>query len=184
MPNMDNIASDYLTKCFFDLDFMVRTSAERLQPHVDRFDAVVVRGMSGLLVGPMVASLLKKPWCIVRKSGECTHSDHKVVEGWHNFKTYIIIIDDLIASGATVKLIQQTIHDQARAYSENWERGIPECVGIYLFNDTRMAWRGNGKDYSYYDLYFLFQEIPARPNGTEQVTTADCKGQGVLTYAD
>jgi hypothetical protein len=72
----------------------------------------------------------------------------------------------------------------SRAYSENWERSIPECVGIYLFNDTRMAWRGNGKDYSYYDLYFLFQEIPARPNGTEQVTTADCKGQGVLTYAD
>jgi hypothetical protein len=164
----ENIASDYLTVCFIDLNEKVRETVEALTPFVDRFEGIVVRGMSGLLVGPMTASLLKKPWCVIRKPGEGTHSDHKVIEGWHNFKTYIII-DDLIATGGTLKLIQQTLRDHARAFQEKWERGLPECVGFYLFSSPELTWRGT---HSYNDKYFLFQEIPARPNATEQIFAA------------
>jgi hypothetical protein len=175
----DNIASDYLTNCFMDLNRKVQDTVEQLKPHADRFDAIVVRGVPGLLVGPMTASLLDKPWCVIRKPGEGTHSDHKVVEGWHNFKRYIII-DDLIATGGTLKLIQQTINDHARAFPDKWEQGLPECVGFYLFNSSELAWRGDGKNISYNDKYFLFSEIPARPSVAEQIAQAAYTGQRLL----
>jgi hypothetical protein len=178
----ENIASDYLQVCFTDLDAKVRETVEALRPHADRFEGVVVRGMSGPLVGPMVASLLKKPWCVVRKPGEGTHSDHKVLEGWHNFKTYIII-DDLTATGGTLKLIQQTLHDHARAFTETWKKGLPECVGFYLYNSSKLKWRRKSEDYSYYDKYFLFEEIPARPSVTEQISAAFDSRQKLLTSA-
>jgi hypothetical protein len=166
-----NIASDYLTSCFIDLNAKVEFAVEKLKPDAGRFDAIVVRGVSGLLVGPMVASRLGKPWCIVRKPGDGTHSDHKVVEGWYNFKSYIIV-DDLIATGGTIKLIQKTLHEHGKAYREEWQLGVPECVGYYLFNHDELVWRGDGKNYSFHDKYFLFQEIPARPSVSEQIFAA------------
>jgi hypothetical protein len=187
MLNLDpfeNIASDYLQVCFIDLDAKVRQAVKALQPFADRIEGIVVRGMSGLLVGPMTAALLKKPWCVIRKPGEGTHSDHKVIEGWHNFTTYIIIIiiDDLIATGGTLKLIQQTLRDHALAYRGERERGLPECVGFYLYNTSELAWRGETHPYN--DQYFLFQEIPARPSVTEQISAAFDSRQKLLTYAD
>lgn len=197
MLNFNNFdfQSDYLNGCFLDLDGVVQKAVEALRPHVERFEGIVVRGVSGLLVGPMVAALLKKPWCIIRKPGEGTHSDHKVVEGWHNFKTYIVI-DDLAATGGTIKTIQKTLHDHAKAYDHRWERGTPECIGFYLYNCEELAWRGDGKTYSYYDEYFLFQQIPARsveeqigdffkekskgPAAPKQVTAAAYAGQRLL----
>jgi hypothetical protein len=182
MLNLDpeyNIASDYLTYCFRDLDARVERSVMRLKPDAERFEAIVVRGMSGLIVGPMVASRLKKPWCVVRKPGEGTHSDHKAVEGWHNFRSYIIV-DDLIASGGTVRLIQKTIRESALASLNKWERGVPECVGYYLYNHDELVWRGDGKNYSFHDKYFLFQEIPARPSVAEQVAAAIATRQSAL----
>jgi hypothetical protein len=165
-----NIASDYLTSCFIDLNAKVESVVDKLTP---------VRGVSGMMVGPMVAARMRKPWCIIRKPGDGTHSDHKVVEGWHNFKTYIII-DDLIATGGTIKLIQTTLRDHARAYDYKWERGVPECVGFYLFNHDELAWRGDGKNISYNDKYFLFSEIPARPSVAEQIAQAAYTGQRLL----
>lgn len=177
-----SIASDYLTSCFIDLNAKVEHVVEVLTPHAERFEGIVVRGISGMMVGPMVASRMRKPWCIIRKPGDGTHSDHKTVEGWHNFKTYLII-DDLIATGGTVKLIQTTLRDHARAYPNKWERGIPECVGIYLYNIDDLSWRGNGKNYSYNDKYFLFQEIPARPSVSEQISALAGQGQRLLADA-
>ena len=170
MDPFQNIASDYLTTCFIDLNAKVEHTVSKLKLDADRFEAIVVRGTSGLLVGPMVAALLKKPWCIIRKPGDSSHSDHRV-EGWRNFKSYIII-DDLIATGETIRTIQKTVRDHARAYPDKWERGLPECVGYYLYNHYELVWRGDGKNYSFHDKYFLFQEIPAKPSVAEQISEA------------
>jgi hypothetical protein len=179
MLDLVNIHSDYLNDCFRNLDAKVKETVKKLKPHADRFEAIAVRGVSGLLVGPMVASKLGKPWCVIRKPGEGSHSGHKSVEGWLNFKTYLII-DDLIASGGTLKLIQQTLLDHARAYPHKWENSPPECVGYYLYNCTELQWRGDGKDFSYHDKYFLFPEAPKRPVISDQITEAAAKGQSGL----
>ena len=158
MPNtlspVSNIASDYLNQAFQDLGAVVQRAVTMLEVNKDRFEGIVVRGTSGLLVGPMVASELKKPWCIVRKVGDGTHSSHKLVEGWFGFKTYIII-DDLIATGGTLKAIQQTMNHQAASRGA----GEVECVGYYLYNFNELVWRGDGKNYAYQDKYFIFPEL-------------------------
>jgi hypoxanthine phosphoribosyltransferase len=177
-----NIQSDYLNSCFLDLHRKVKETVTKLLPCESRFEAIAVRGTSGLLVGPMVASILDKPWCIIRKPGDGTHSDHKVVEGWTGFKTYLII-DDLIATGGTIRLIQKTLADHARAYWEVWNSVTPECVGYYLFNHEELAWRGDGKTYSPYDKYFIFPEGPLRPSVSEQIAAAIAAGQNDLALA-
>ena len=72
-----------------------------------RFDAIACRGVSGLLIAPIVAMRLNKTLLIVRKKEE-THS-HFEVEGNHGAKHYIIL-DDFIESGDTVKEIAKAIH--------------------------------------------------------------------------
>lgn len=150
----DNIHSDYLDSCFRNLNSVVKQVVKNLKPHADRFEAIAVRGTSGLLVGPMVASLLKKPWCVVRKENDGTHSTHGSVEGWYGFSTYIII-DDLIATGTTMSVIQRLLHD----YSKEHCYTIPLCVGFYLFNSDEIIWRGNGTDYSCHDRYFHYPDV-------------------------
>ncbi len=68
-----------------------------------KFDAIACRGVSGLLIAPIVAMRLNKTLIVVRK-GEKTHSCY-VVEGDHAAKRYLIL-DDFIASGATVRAKQ------------------------------------------------------------------------------
>lgn len=174
-----HINSDYLTKCFIDLNAVVQWTVEQLKPEAHRFEGIVVRGVSGMMVGPMTASLLKKPWCVIRKPGEGTHSDHKTVEGWHGFKTYIIIIDDLTATGGTIRTIQGSLRRHAEDNRQDWEI-LPECVGFYLYNHQELVWRGDGVNYNYHDKLFLFKEIPARPTVSEQISAAAYAGQRLL----
>ena len=67
-----------------------------------QFDAIACRGLSGLLIAPIVAMRLKKTLLCVRK-GEKTHSPQNV-EGDAKAKTYVIL-DDFIDSGETVSAI-------------------------------------------------------------------------------
>ena len=168
MHNLD-IASDYLNACFADLPRVIERAVTKLAPHLERFEGIAVRGTSGLLVGPMVAATLKKPWCIIRKPGDGTHSDYKAVEGWFGFRTYIII-DDLISTGGTLKAIQQLLRDYARS------RGhavTPRCMGYYLYNWDELKWRGeNIRNESYCEKYFLYPEDFKRPTVSKQIAAA------------
>lgn len=119
----------------------------------------------------------------MRKDSDGTHSAQKKVEGWFGFKSYIVI-DDLIATGTTLKIIQREMRDQAKA--RNVE---PPCmVGFYLYNLDELKWRGDGTNYSYYDRYFIFpdvtEKIPNKPTLSEQVafyaSARPCAGY--LTY--
>lgn len=79
----------------------------RILKHFD-FDAIAFRGLSGALIVPTIAMMMDKTLLVVRK-GELSHSS-RMVEGDYNARRYVIV-DDLVASGQTVKTILQEIHN-------------------------------------------------------------------------
>lgn len=85
-----------------------------------KFDTIVFRGFSGAVVGPAVALRLRKPWVLVRKVGDSSHSP-RAVEG--NVSGSYVIIDDFIDTGETVDKITSTFSD-----------GL--CVGVYLYSPS------------------------------------------------
>jgi adenine/guanine phosphoribosyltransferase-like PRPP-binding protein len=88
-----------------------------------RIDAIAFRGMSGCLFAAPLSARMRKPMIMVRKKcvscgREQSHTT-QLVEGDRNAKTYVIV-DDFIASGKTVRAIQEAI--------TNWSQAT--CVGI------------------------------------------------------
>lgn len=53
-------------------------AVEMLRDHVDEFDAIAVRGLSGLLLGLPLHAALKKQLIIVRKGDEGAHSSNRL----------------------------------------------------------------------------------------------------------
>lgn len=76
------------------------------------FDAIAFRGNSGAIIAPTLALALDKTMLMVRKNCSCgTHSfchSYMDVEGDYGAKTYIIV-DDIISSGATARIIVEEI---------------------------------------------------------------------------
>jgi adenine/guanine phosphoribosyltransferase-like PRPP-binding protein len=101
-------------------DAKVRQTIEFLQRH--EFDALAVRGLSGLIIAPIVADRMNKTLLIVRKPKDTNHSYRKV-EGDYGAKRYIIL-DDLVSSGDTVRAIEAAIR-----------KDVPTalCLGVYQY---------------------------------------------------
>jgi len=79
-----------------------------------QFDTIAHRGISGAMVAPIIAYLMKKEQIIVRKNrGEGTASA-RWVEGHRHAKKYIVI-DDLVASG---KSFEETLFG-VTAFTDN-----------------------------------------------------------------
>lgn len=70
------------------------------------FNAIVVRGVSGMLVGSPVAYRMKLPLVVVRKS-DGNHSGQSV-EGFRYIENYVVI-DDFVASGDTIREIREKV---------------------------------------------------------------------------
>ena len=85
------------------------------------FDSIACCGTSGLMVVPQIAEVLDKHIVVVRKPDDKRYSvfDIEGVAPYH-----YIIVDDLTCSGTTVKLIQNTLHNEC-------PRSI--CVGAYFY---------------------------------------------------
>lgn len=94
---------------------------------LDKFDTIVFRGMSGALIVPTVADRIQKAMLMIRKGD--SHSTWNV-EGNILLKSYVII-DDLIASGETIRNILEGVASTA----EN----VTDCKGIFLYRDQRHA---------------------------------------------
>ena len=88
------------------------------------FDAIAVRGTSGLIIGPIVAHLMDKYLIVVRKTKENSHASN-LVECPNIRAGRYIIIDDCIASGNTVNAIV----DEVKAVNPKLEP-----IGIFLWN--------------------------------------------------
>lgn len=95
------------------------------------FDTVVFRGMSGCLMGPSIADALEKPFLVIRKENDGSHSS-SLLEGHAEVKKFIII-DDLIDSGRTIRTILANVKDGGKC-----EAGFPNavCVGIFLYSSS------------------------------------------------
>ena len=92
-----------------------------LRDRAVEFDAFACRGLSGMLVAPIVAVEMHKTLLVVRKSDTDNHSS-RMVEGDVGARRYVIV-DDLISSGSTVKAIIKEIREVSDA----------KCVGIIRY---------------------------------------------------
>jgi orotate phosphoribosyltransferase len=95
------------------------------------FDAIAVRGVSGITIGSIVASRMRKQLIVVRKDGDGSHADTRV-EGiilGRDFK--FVFIDDLICSGETRRKTLEKMLDYKK------DRGSfhkYKYVGTILYN--------------------------------------------------
>lgn len=101
------------------------------------YDFILLRGVSGLLVGPTVAMQLGKPFIILRKPNDGSHSQQKFETGNldpldadSDFPISYIIIDDLISTGTTIKSIKESVEKKARYY--NVEREV-NLRAVFLY---------------------------------------------------
>jgi adenine/guanine phosphoribosyltransferase-like PRPP-binding protein len=87
----------------------IALAVKYLKQYHDQYDTLAFAGISGAVIGPVVAMKLKKECILVRKDGDKRNSSYEV-SGYDDCDKYIII-DDFICSGDTAKMIQRKIHD-------------------------------------------------------------------------
>ena len=98
---------------------LAEVAVKTLNTMSDKYDTLVFCGISGAIIGPMVALVVGKEMVLVRKKGDIRHSGHDVA-GYSSPKKYIII-DDFVDSGATATHIQKEMYKfQPKA----------ECLGV------------------------------------------------------
>ena len=109
-------------------------------------DAIAVRGNSGTLVGGALSMATGIPVITIRKPGDNTHSSYRI-ECDDSFRHYVIV-DDLIASGNTIKAIVDAIAD------ENFSNAHPRrLVKVYLYHDDTKPACGNMEKFGIVPLY-------------------------------
>lgn len=115
-----------------------------LRKRKDTFDAIAFSGMSGAAVAPILAYLLSKGLIIVRKQSDLeadnSHATGVVEYGGSEWQR-VLIVDDFVSSGSTVKRIMEKIRDvRFRAefvavycyelgydYTKQMDLHLPEC---------------------------------------------------------
>lgn len=109
---------------------VIRKMVRMIKQSEIKFDTIAFRGMSGALIAPVIADRLGKDVVMIRKD-DGNHSGYRV-EGRICAKNYIII-DDLISTGETLRLIIRTLNEKRDSTIDH----IPNCVGIFLYSDSR-----------------------------------------------
>jgi adenine/guanine phosphoribosyltransferase-like PRPP-binding protein len=133
-----------INECVAELRKLQRTS-------VLEFDAIACRGLSGLLIAPQIAVRLEKSLIVVRKGEDC-HSSN-MVEGDSATLRYIIV-DDLIASGSTVRAMHKEIGKFAPK---------AKCLGVlqaYYFTPKK---QDSGRPKFDTELVGKLEEVKSRP---------------------
>lgn len=75
------------------------------------FDAFIVTGVSGIVMGSLAARKLKKQLSIVRKPSDNTHSAYHEVENFIDDAKYVFL-DDLVSSGSTFRKVSTMVNDR------------------------------------------------------------------------
>lgn len=88
----------------------IRRCLEMLHEVRKDFDTIAISGMSGALVGPVVASRMRKGLLLVRKevTTEKSHS-HLQVEG--TLSPRYVILDDFCSTGRTLERIRMKVEE-------------------------------------------------------------------------
>lgn len=85
-----------------------------LRARTDQFDAIAFSGMSGATMAPILAYMLNKQLIIVRKDADLegnSHATSTVEYADGGLRDRILIVDDFVSSGATIRRIMSKIHD-------------------------------------------------------------------------
>jgi len=107
------------------------------------FDAIAVRGLSGMLLGTTVSDRLGIPLVVVRKR-ESQHSDHMCEGPYYpnddggpqDYLRYIIL-DDCVSTGETLLAIEDEVQEEYHK---------PVCVGVYLYRNNAYSEHEEGTE--------------------------------------
>jgi len=113
-----------LGKALNDLPEIVNRAVDTLSFRKVQFDAIVVTGVSGMLLGPILAYQLGKRLAIVRKEDDKQNHATVRIEHGMNADDRWIFVDDITASGQT--------YDRVKRLISNIKAGEP--VGSYMYN--------------------------------------------------
>lgn len=94
-----------------------------------RFQAIAFTGSSGAAIAYAVSAATGIPLIHVRAKGTKSHGD--AIEGSDKRVERYVILDDMIASGATVRRVYTNVQ---RLASRSWN--TIECVGVLLYADN------------------------------------------------
>lgn len=125
------IDSTYLERCFDykKRDNIVVWCQNIIREHKLNRCYIVVTGLSGLLIGPIVSYTCKMPLIVIRKTITGSHSICEIEGKFPNSHSgrniYYIILDDFIEDGTTVNRIL----DKMGKYSNM------KCKAILLYNE-------------------------------------------------
>jgi hypothetical protein len=113
---------------------------ERISKSKIDFDAIAFSGMSGCLVGPLVAVALRKQMIFVRRGAKC-HSDFTCEGYLRGPRCHYLIVDDLICSGETVRNMHHELIKHWRKHNGHaplLEIAMPKptCVGMFMYLDS------------------------------------------------
>lgn len=99
---------------FNDLAETVKRTTSKIKRRRQRYDGIVVRGLSGALVGAPVALALDMPLIVVRKEGGRNHrggkqlrDDGELVMGKPGER--LLFLDDFISLGSTLGAVRQAM---------------------------------------------------------------------------
>lgn len=99
------------------------------------FDTICVRGMSGAMVGPILAHELGKDLILIRKHGDRCHYSAPIYKHPESKAHRYVIVDDFIRTGTTVKEMLMVIHSELPSL---------ELAGFYGYT---MGWQNDLRDY-------------------------------------
>ncbi len=103
------------------------------------FNAVACRGVSGLVIAPIIAHYFNKPLVVVRKPGELSqdncHGFEQIEVSSSKILQYYIIIDDLVSSGETIG----TIVDDIKTSDQDIIKQA-NCAGVFLYESQVQTW--------------------------------------------
>lgn len=135
LNTMKSYLTDYLSPTA--LKAIAVDAIRTLRPRLHEFDSIVVTGVSGMLVGSMISTMLSTeekeiPLLVVRKDKDGAHS-RQMVECYYAPSEWgrILIIDDLIDTGSTMERIINTLLNWTRQkYDDTF---MPNVVGYYTY---------------------------------------------------
>ena len=113
----------------------IQKAIDCLREHRKKFDVIVFTGLSGALIGPVVADALDCQFIAVRKDGDGSHSGFRCegIPVEDNFR--YIIIDDIIATGHTFRQIISALDESRQC------KGM--LAGIYLYSASQICNRSS-----------------------------------------
>ena len=103
---------------------------------------IAVCGMSGAVVGGLVSAFCELPLTIIRKESDVHHSSYNVQGCSINSEKSYVIVDDLIDSGKTIRLI-----------ADKLEKELCRCVGIIVYCEEFDSYTERAINNGYFDWY-------------------------------